>query len=71
MLVAKRKRLEAAGWRLGSAEEFLGLAKEETAAVEMKLALTGKVDALKAKRRGLWPQQEKPSRVRHRRSGRR
>ena len=42
MHAAKRKRLEAAGWRIGSAEEFLGLTKEETALVEMKLALAGK-----------------------------
>lgn len=39
MHAAKRKRLEAAGWRIGSAEDFLGLTKEETALVEMKLAL--------------------------------
>ncbi len=36
---AKRRRLEAAGWRIGSADEFLGLSKEEAAFVEMKLAL--------------------------------
>ena len=39
MRKAKKERLEAAGWRLGSAEEFLGLSKEEAAFVEMKLAL--------------------------------
>ena len=36
---AKRKRLEAAGWQVGSAEEFLGLSPEEVELVEMKLAL--------------------------------
>ena len=36
---AKRRRLEAAGWRIGTADEFLGLSKEEAAFVEMKLAL--------------------------------
>lgn len=36
---AKKARLEAAGWRVGSAEGFLGLSKEEAAFVEMKLAL--------------------------------
>ena len=36
---AKQRRLEAAGWRIGSADEFLGLSKEEAAFVEMKLAL--------------------------------
>jgi predicted XRE-type DNA-binding protein len=35
----KKARLEAAGWKVGSAEEFLGLSKEEAAFVEMKLAL--------------------------------
>jgi ribosome-binding protein aMBF1 (putative translation factor) len=39
MKKAKKERLEAAGWRVGSAEEFLGLSKEEAAFVEMKLAL--------------------------------
>ena len=39
MKKAKKERLEAAGWRVGTAEEFLGLSKEEAAFVEMKLAL--------------------------------
>jgi hypothetical protein len=39
MKQAKRERLEAAGWRIGSAADFLGLSKEEAAFVEMKLAL--------------------------------
>ena len=34
-----QKRLEAAGWRVGTVEEFLGLAAEETQLIEMKLAL--------------------------------
>jgi ribosome-binding protein aMBF1 (putative translation factor) len=36
---SKRERLEAAGWRVGTAAEFLGLSEEESAFVEMKLAL--------------------------------
>lgn len=40
MDTAKRQRLEAAGWTIGTAEEFLGLSPEETAFVEMKLALS-------------------------------
>ena len=36
---ARRKRLEAAGWRVGTAEEFLGLSREEAAVVQLKLAL--------------------------------
>jgi len=36
---AKKTRLEAAGWKVGTAAEFLGLSKQEAAFVEMKLAL--------------------------------
>jgi ribosome-binding protein aMBF1 (putative translation factor) len=35
----KRRRLEAAGWKVGSAEQFLGLSPEETTLVELKVAL--------------------------------
>ena len=35
----KRARLEAAGWRIGSAAELLGLRPAEAAYVEVKLAL--------------------------------
>jgi ribosome-binding protein aMBF1 (putative translation factor) len=47
MKAGKRKRLEQAGWRVGSAEDFLGLSNEEQALVEIKLALA---DAVKAQR---------------------
>lgn len=40
MRAAKRKRLEEAGWQVGSAGDFLGLTPEETAFVEVKLALS-------------------------------
>ena len=43
----KRTRLEARGWRVGSAEEFLGLSPEEAAFVEARLALS---QALRARR---------------------
>lgn len=36
----KRAKLEAHGWRVGSAAEFLGLTPEEAAFVETKLALS-------------------------------
>lgn len=36
---AKRKKLEAKGWKIGSAQEFLKLSPEETAYIEIKLAL--------------------------------
>ena len=37
---AKRKRLEAGGWKVGTVEEFLGLTPEESAYIELKIALT-------------------------------
>jgi len=40
MQESKRKQLEAAGWKIGSADEFLGLTKDESAYIEMKLALS-------------------------------
>ena len=39
MKAARKKRLESAGWRVGTAGEFLGLSPEESQLVEMKLAL--------------------------------
>ncbi len=47
MNAGKRKRLEASGWRFGTAAEFLGMTPEEEAYVELKLHLA---DALEAKR---------------------
>ena len=35
----KRKKLEAKGWKVGSAEEFLGLTPEESAYINLKLKL--------------------------------
>jgi ribosome-binding protein aMBF1 (putative translation factor) len=48
----KRKRLEARGWRVGTASEFLRLSAEEAALIEMKVSLS---QALRARReaRGL------------------
>lgn len=40
MIKAKRKRLERKGWKIGSAEEFLGLSADESRFVELKLALS-------------------------------
>ena len=40
MKSTKRARLEAHGWRVGSAAEFLNLTPEEAAFVETKLALS-------------------------------
>ncbi len=41
----KRERLEKAGWRIGSASEFLDLTEEETRYIELKLALSQAVRA--------------------------
>lgn len=48
----KKARLEAAGWRVGDAAEFLGLSDEERRFVELKLALASGVRQLR-ERRGL------------------
>lgn len=40
MQAEKRKKLEAQGWRFGTVQEFLGLTDEETAFIELKLALS-------------------------------
>lgn len=37
---AKRKRLEARGWQVGTASDFLGLSPEEAALVEMRVRLS-------------------------------
>ena len=47
MKASKRTKLEKTGWKVGSAEEFLGLSEQESAYIEMKLALS---EALKRKR---------------------
>ena len=39
MKKTKGKKIEAAGWKVGSVEEFLDLSPEEITFIEMKLAL--------------------------------
>lgn len=41
----KQKRLEAQGWRIGDAADFLGLSPEESALVELRLRLSEAVGA--------------------------
>lgn len=43
----KRKRLEEAGWQVGSVQDFLGLTDEEAMYIELRVLLA---DALKARR---------------------
>lgn len=52
----KKKRLEAAGWRVGSAQEFLDLSPAEAAYIELKIALS---DKLKERRQRQQVTQEK------------
>ena len=40
MNTAKRKRLESKGWKVGKTSDFLDLTQEESAYVELKLALS-------------------------------
>lgn len=39
----KRERLEKAGWKVGDAPDFLNLSAEESAYVELKLALSSEL----------------------------
>lgn len=52
MKQTKKTRLEAAGWRVSDAAEFLGLSDEERRFVELKVALASGVRQLR-ERRGL------------------
>ena len=47
MKTAKRKKLEATGWKVGSASEFLELSDAEEMLVNMKLALAANVKTLR------------------------
>jgi len=47
----KRVRLESAGWKVGSAREFLGLTDAEAAVVEFKLELAKALREQRARRR--------------------
>ncbi len=43
MKKAKRQRLEAAGWKIGSTADLIGLSPEEAAIVELKVSLASAV----------------------------
>ncbi len=47
----KRKRLEAKGWRVGTAKEFLGLSSQEEAYIEIKLRLAEGLRSQRIRRR--------------------
>jgi DNA-binding XRE family transcriptional regulator len=51
MKQSKRAKLESKGWKIGSAEDFLGLSAEESAYIEMKLALSEKLKQRRQRKR--------------------
>ena len=51
MKASKRKRLEAGGWRVGSASDFLRLTEAEEALIAMKLALAENLKERRKKRK--------------------
>lgn len=51
MKQAKRKKLEAKGWKVGSATDFLGLSPEEEAFIEMKISLSRSLKELRQSKR--------------------
>jgi DNA-binding XRE family transcriptional regulator len=46
----KKKRLEDAGWRVGSTREFLRLSPAESAYIELKIALSDKLKERRQRR---------------------
>jgi len=52
MRAEKRRSLEARGWKVGGAKDFLGLTDQEAACIELRLKLA---QGLKAKRRSFSP----------------
>lgn len=51
MREAKKKRLEAKGWRVGDAREFLGLSAQEETYIELKLRLAESLRRRRTRRR--------------------
>lgn len=45
----KKKRLEEKGWRIGSTMDFLGLTKNESAYIELKIKLSKNLRELRSK----------------------
>ena len=51
MKTSKRKKLEAAGWKVGTASEFLELSDAEEMLVNMKLALAANVKSMRQRQK--------------------
>jgi DNA-binding XRE family transcriptional regulator len=61
MSSAKKKKLEAGGWKVGTVRELLNLSSADEAFIEIKLALT---DSLRERRKRLgWTQSQVAQRV--------
>ena len=50
MKAAKQKKLEAKGWKVGSAADFLELSEEEAAYIELKLKLAKNLKEVRTRR---------------------
>src|SRR5437588_9994859 len=61
MKAEKRRKLEAAGWRVGDTRDFLGLTSSESQFVEIKLALARKLRQIREEHR--WTQAELAKKV--------
>ena len=60
METTKQSRLEAAGWKIGTAADFLELTPEESTIVEMRVMLSRH---LKERRKGLITQSELAAKI--------
>lgn len=49
MKATKREKLEAAGWKVGSTSEFLGLSETESMLIDIKLSLAWTVKEMRLK----------------------
>jgi DNA-binding XRE family transcriptional regulator len=50
MTAERRKRLESAGWKVGTVQEFLGLSETEAALIEIRFALARGLRARRVRR---------------------
>ena len=46
----KKRRLEKKGWKIGGVEEFLGLTREETAYIDLKISLGESLNSMRDER---------------------
>lgn len=51
MKAAKKKKLEAKGWKVGSAADFLALSPEEAAYIDLKLSLSRRLKEMRTQKK--------------------